>query len=75
MWLTELSWKQIYLSKVNNFQTNLPTEDDFTMVPFLDYGKIELLSGINLLLKLIFSLISNMDIGVPGKWLKGQFVN
>lgn len=75
MWLTELSWKQIYLPKVNNFQTNLPTEDVFTVVPFLDYGIIELFSGINLLLKLIFSLISNMDIGVPGKWLKDQFVN
>lgn len=45
------------------------------MEPFLDFGIIELLSRINLLLKLIFSLNSNMDIGVLEKWLKDQFVN
>lgn len=48
MWLAELSWKQIYLPRGSNFQTNLQTKDIvFTMVAFLDYEITELLSGIN----------------------------
>lgn len=52
MWLSGPGWKQIYLPKESNFQTHLQIEDVFIMVVFLDYGIIELLSGINLLLKL-----------------------
>ena len=53
MWLGELSWKQIYLSKWNNFQNRFKIEHIvFTIVVSLDYTRIELLSGISLLLKL-----------------------
>ena len=74
MWLGELSWKQIYLSKWNNFQNRFKIEHIvFTIVVSLDYTRIELLSGISLLLKLFSIWLAICQIFmVPESYLENS---
>ena len=74
MWLGELSWKQIYLSKRSNFQNRFKIEDIvFTIVVSLDYTRIELLSGISLLLKLFSIWLAICQIFmVPESYLENS---